>query len=243
MNRTTRLSLVSATALTASVALALGAPLAASAHVSATPSTTAAGSYSLVTFSVGHGCDGSPTTSVDITIPDGINSVTPTVVAGWDVVKNEVQLDAPITDSHGASITERVSNVVYTAQTPLADGYRQAFTLQVQLPEDAAGKTLEFPTLQTCEAGSTNWNEPTVEGEEEPELPAPTVAVTAAVAGSEHGDDDEDATEEVTAESHDEASAGGDDVLARVLGIGGLVVGAVGIVIAATSRRKPGASA
>jgi uncharacterized protein YcnI len=241
MNRTTRTTLVSATALTAGVALALGAPLAASAHVSATSNSTAAGSYALVTFSVGHGCEGSPTTSVDVTIPEGINSVTPTVVAGWDVVKNEVQLDAPITDSHGASITERVSNVVYTAQTPLPEGYRQAFTLQVQLPEDAAGETLEFPTLQTCETGSTNWNEPTVEGEDEPELPAPSVAVTAAVAGSGHGD--EDATEEAATESHEAAATGGDDVLARVLGIGGLVVGAVGIVIAAASRRKPGASA
>lgn len=240
MNRSIRPALITTAALTAGVALALGAPLAASAHVSATASTTAAGAYSLVTFSVGHGCDGSPTTTVDITIPEGINSVTPTVVAGWDVVKNEVQLDTPITDSHGASVTERVSNVVYTAQTPLPDGYRQAFTLQVQLPEDAAGETLEFPTLQTCEVGSTNWAEPTVEGEEEPELPAPSVAVTAAVAGSEHGHDDDGDAEEVAAT---ETTTGGDDVLARVLGVGGLVVGAVGIVLAVASRRKPGASA
>lgn len=236
MNRTARTTLIGATA---GIALAIAAPLAASAHISATSTSTAAGSYTLITFAVPHGCDASSTTAIDITIPDGINSVTPTVNPLWDVAKNEVQLDTPITDSHGASVTERVSNVVYTAKTPLADGFRDTLALQVQLPEDAEGKTLEFPVLQTCEVGSTEWNEPTVDGEEEPEHPAPTVTVTAAVAGSEHGDDD---AVEVTAE-HSESEAAGDDVIARVLGVGGLVVGAVGLVIAVASRRKPGASA
>ena len=45
---------------TAAIALSLVAP--AGAHVTATPSTAAAGAYTVVTFSVGHGCEGSPTT-------------------------------------------------------------------------------------------------------------------------------------------------------------------------------------
>ncbi|NQX12608.1 YcnI family protein [Microbacteriaceae bacterium VKM Ac-2855] len=250
MTRTTRTSLrrpalLGGVALTAGVALALGAPLAASAHVSATATSTAAGSYTVVTFSVGHGCDGSPTTGLQITIPEGINSVTPTINPNWDVTKNEVQLDAPITDSHGASVTERVDTVSYTAKTPLAEGYRDTVELQVQLPADAEGETLAFPVLQSCEVGSTDWSEATVEGEAEPELPAPTVTVTAAVAGSGHHDDDgdDDATATVADAAHTETTASGDDVLARILGIGGLVVGAVGIVIAASSRRNPKASA
>ncbi|MDD0859992.1 DUF1775 domain-containing protein [Arthrobacter alpinus] len=49
----------------------------ASAHVSATPSETAAGAYTLVTFAVGHGCDGSSTTSMTFTLPDELNEATP----------------------------------------------------------------------------------------------------------------------------------------------------------------------
>ena len=242
-----RVRLVGGGALVAagSVALALAAPTAASAHVTAAASTTAAGSYTVVTFSLAHGCEGSPTTGLTITVPEGINSVSPTVNPNWDVVKNEVAIADPVTDSHGNTATERVSDVVYTAKTPLADGYRDTVSLQLQLPEDAAGSTLEFPVLQTCETGSTAWDQPTVEGEAEPELPAPTVAVTAAMEGSGHHDDDGDGDDAVaTTASATTATGQGDDVLARVLGVGGLVLGAVGVAFGLASRRRsPKASA
>lgn len=242
-----RVRLVGGGALVAagSVALALAAPTAASAHVTAAASSTAAGSYTVVTFSLAHGCEGSPTTGLSITIPEGINSVSPTVNPNWDVVKNEVEIADPVTDSHGNTATQRVSDVVYTAKTALADGYRDTVSLQLQLPEDAAGSTLEFPVLQTCETGSTAWDQPTVEGEDEPELPAPTVAVTAAMEGSGHHDDDGDGDDAVATTASATTAAGqSDDVLARVLGVGGLVLGAVGVAFGLASRRRsPKASA
>ncbi|TCL85427.1 uncharacterized protein YcnI [Rathayibacter sp. PhB179] len=242
-----RIRLVGGGALVAagSVALALAAPTAASAHVTAAASSTAAGSYTVVTFSLAHGCEGSPTTGLSITIPEGINSVSPTVNPNWDVVKNEVEIADPVTDSHGNTATQRVSDVVYTAKTALADGYRDTVSLQLQLPEDAAGSTLEFPVLQTCETGSTAWDQPTVEGEDEPELPAPTVAVTAAMEGSGHHDDDGDGDDAVATTASATTAAGqSDDVLARVLGVGGLVLGAVGVAFGLASRRRsPKASA
>ena len=93
-----RVRLVGGGALVAagSVALALAAPTAASAHVTAAASSTAAGSYTVVTFSLAHGCEGSPTTGLSITIPEGINSVSPTVNPNWDVVKNEVAIADPV---------------------------------------------------------------------------------------------------------------------------------------------------
>ncbi|PPH45096.1 nuclear export factor GLE1 [Rathayibacter sp. AY1C9] len=244
-----RLRLVGSGALVAagSIALAVAAPTAASAHVTAAASSTAAGSYTVVTFSVAHGCEGSPTTGLTITMPDGINSVSPTINPNWDVVKNEVAIADPVTDSHGNTATKRVSDVVYTAKTPLADGYRDTVALQLQLPEDAAGSTLEFPVLQTCETGSTAWDQPTVDGQDEPELPAPTVAVTAAEAGSGHGgghDDDGDGDDAVATTASATTATSGDDVLARILGVGGLVVGAVGVAVGLASRRRgPRASA
>lgn len=102
-------------------ALSLGGALAASAHVSVSPNTTAAGSYALLTFGVPHGCAGSPTTKVAIKIPEQITAVTPTVNPNWDVQKVMVPLNPAVTDSHGNQVTERVDQVVYTAKTPLPD--------------------------------------------------------------------------------------------------------------------------
>lgn len=206
--------------LVGAAALALSAPLAASAHVEVAPSDTAAGAYSLLTFSVGHGCDGSATTGITIDLPEGIDSVTPTVNPGWDISTVEAG--------------DRVSQVQYTALTPLADGQRTTFVLSMQLPADAAGTVLEFPTLQACEVGETNWNETAVAGEAEPAAPAPSVAVTAST--GETGHHTGAAETETAAATTDTASS--DDVLARVLGLGGLIVGAVGIVVAVASRRR-----
>jgi len=208
-----------ATTLLGAGLLALSAPLAASAHVSVEPSSTAAGSYSLLTFALSHGCDGSSTTGVTIDVPDTITSVNPTVNPGWTIT--------PLTDGQ----------VTYTADTPLADGLRTTFVLSLQIPADAAvGDTLAFPVLQTCEVGQTDWAEPVVEGEEEPAHPAPSLTVTEASAESGHG---HGAADEVdTAAASATSTAATDDVLARLLGIGGLVVGAVGLVVAVAARRK-----
>lgn len=218
--------------------LAVGAPLAASAHVGVTPSDTAAGSYALLTFGVGHGCDGSPTTRIAIDIPESIISVTPTVNPNWTIEKIKT----------GEGDAARVTQVVYTAITPLEDGLRDTFTLSAKLPDDAEGETLEFPVLQTCAVGETNWAEPTVEGEDEPDAPAPFFVVTAAVKGGDgHGapaatdDASDDHAESSEASASPEAPSS--DVVARVLGVGGLVVGAIGVALAVVTRRSAAAGA
>lgn len=228
-----------ATALAAGTLLALASPLAASAHFDVDAPTTAAGAFTVLTFALPHGCDASSTTSVSIGIPDSIASVTPTVNAGWDVSETPVDLATPIDDGAGNTITTRTGAVLYTAEAPFPDGLRTTFALSLQLPVDAEGDTLEFPVLQTCEVGETNWNETTVEGGDEPAHPAPALTVTAAT-GDEHGHSDSAAQ---PTDPHDDAAAttvtaASDDVLARVLGAGGLVVGAVGVALAISGRRK-----
>ncbi|UCR88479.1 YcnI family copper-binding membrane protein [Mycetocola spongiae] len=215
-------------AVIAGALLALGGPLAASAHVGVTPSDTAAGSYSLLTFSVPHGCDGSGTTAVSIQIPEEINGVTPTVNPNWTVTKDMVDLSDPITDAHGNSLVQRVGSVTYTAKEPLADGFRDAFELSLQLP-DSAGKTLVFPTLQTCETGSTDWSEIAAEGQDEHDLAAPAPSVTITAASEAHG--------EHTATPEAAPAAAEQDVLARVFGLGGIAVGVVGVIVGTLGLR------
>jgi len=194
------------------------------AHVGISPGDAPAGDYAVIAVSVPHGCEGSPTTSVTIKIPDEVLAVTPTRNALWEVKKNLVKLAAPVKDAHGNEITEKVDTVVYTAITPLPDGYRDAFELSFKVP-DVAGTTLVFPTIQKCERDQTDWVEVTEDGEEEPEHPAPVLAVTEASGGSGHA-------EVEPAEDSDSTGA------SKGLGLGALGTGVLALLVAGAALVK-----
>ncbi|WP_315914046.1 YcnI family protein [Arthrobacter sp. lap29] len=210
----------------------------ASAHVSATPTETAAGSYSLVTFSVGHGCDGSPTTALTITLPDELNSATPTVNPNWTISTTSEKLDTPRTLANGSKISERMASITYTAKTPLVDHERDTFTLSVQLP-DAVGTTLHFPTLQKCEVGQTDWKEIPAAGADHDSVdaPAPELTVTAAVAeGDGHGAPAADAAPGAAASvQKSDAGTAWPAWLGLGAGLAGLVLG--GLAFLRTSKK------
>lgn len=220
------------------VALSAGA---ASAHVTVTPSTTAAGAYTVLTFAVGHGCEGSPTTKIAIRMPESIPSVTPALNQGWTVRKVSQKLAEPIEDAHGNKITERISEVVYTARTPLADGFRDTFELSVQVP-DAEGETVTFPVVQTCQQGTTSWIETPAEGQDAEELESPAPAFTITAAGEDHhgGATDEESTESDGPEAATEET-GDDD--GNGLAIGGLVAGVGGLVLGGLALARSGKKA
>lgn len=169
-------------------ALAITTVSPASAHVNLSSDTTDAGASATLEFGFSHGCEESPTTGIAIQIPEEFNAVTPVIHPGWDIEKVMEELDEPIVDSHGNEVTERVSEVVYTAREPVEDGFYDAVKLRVTLPEDAAGETIYFPTVQTCEEGETAWIQIPEEGEdgEELEAPAPALTVTEASEATPH---------------------------------------------------------
>ncbi|RCS61203.1 YcnI family copper-binding membrane protein [Microbacterium sp. JB110] len=239
-SRTTRRPLlVGGAAALGALALTFAGASAASAHVTVGSDTDEAGSYAILTFSVPHGCDGSATTSVSIKIPDGINAVTPTRNGFYSVEKVDEALETPITDSHGNEVTERVSEVVYTATTALPADQRDAFELSVQLPESAAGSTLYFPTVQTCEQGETAWVEIPADGQDAEDLdhPSPALAVVAADdTGSGHGSGDEAEGETVTAQEQSPGDSAQTPLVVTSLAIGGL--GLIAGVVALIRGRK-----
>lgn len=209
----------------------------ASAHVTLSPDTTAAGSYAVLTVSVPHGCDGSATTKIAISMPEEIPQVTATRNPYWDLEVQTEALAEPIEDAHGNEITERESVVVYTAQEPLPDPVRDTFELSVQLP-DAAGETLAFPIVQTCEEGETGWTEVPEEGQDAEELehPAPLVTITEAEEGDHHGGGDSDEEPEATTDTDGTEDEDGNGLALAGLGTGiaGIVVGGIAL---ARSRR------
>src|SRR5471032_653967 len=58
-------------------------PASAMAHVTLTEPQAKPGAHYLAHFKVGHGCDGSPTTALSITIPEGVSHVEPQAKPGW----------------------------------------------------------------------------------------------------------------------------------------------------------------
>jgi len=245
--RGVRAALASTTTLIGGFTLALAAPLSASAHVGLDATSTGEGSYTVLSFSTPHGCGESPTTRLTFSMPEGVNRVTPTVNPNWTVEKIVEELPEPLKDSHGANLVDRDARVVYTAVTPLPSDLRDVIELSLQLPADSAGETLAFPVLQECVEGAIDWSELAGDGDSEPDHPAPTLVVTAAAGdGHGHGSVGTSNEEHGTAETADETdaetaatSAPGDDPVARWLAIGGLAVGAAGLVLAAIAWRRP----
>lgn len=218
-------------ALAGGAVLLAGAP--AAAHVTVTPTVTTADSYTVLTVSVPHGCDGSSTTKVAIQIPEPINAVTPTINQGWTVEKVMAELDPPVTDSHGNELTERVAEIVYTAKTPLPEGHRDVFELSLKLP-DAAGERLVFPSIQTCEQGETAWAQVPADGEdgEDLEHPAPWFVITAAEeAPAADGGDTVPAALTTT-------DSTGDSGPTSLLGWIGLILGLLGFIAGALALHR-----
>ncbi len=214
-------------AATAAIALSLVSP--ASAHVGATVSDASAGAFTVATFSVPHGCEDSPTTSIEIQVPESVLSVTPTRNPYYEVEATIEQLDDPVTDAHGNEVTERTSSIVYTAETPLPDGQRDTFELSFQVP-DAEGELLSFPTIQTCEEGETAWTQVPADGQDADELetPAPSFTILPA-SGDGHGSEAADDGEEVAEEVAEEAAEPASDDDSSALGWAGLVAGLLGL--------------
>ena len=155
----------------------------ASAHVSLTPGEAPAGSSTIVTLALSHGCDGSSTTQISISVPDEVETIAPGMNYGWTVETVADDAATPAADGHDA--TGRTSEIIYTAKEPLPDGIYDQFLLQVRVPDDMEGDTLYFPTIQTCEEGETAWIQIPADGQDPDELddPAPSLTVTAPVEG------------------------------------------------------------
>ncbi|WIE76576.1 YcnI family protein [Curtobacterium sp. MCSS17_007] len=234
---TKRLALLGTGTLGVTAAIVLGTAAAASAHVEADVTSTAANSYTTATFSVPHGCDGSPTTKLVFQVPESVVEVTPTVNPNWTITKATEPYTAPssstASDEESEAGAERVTSITYTAKTPLPADERDTFSLSFSLPDGKPGDRVSFPVVQTCEQGSTDWDQVQESGESEPEHPAPSIVLTAS---SSSGDDDDATT--ATASDTSSTTSAQPDLVGRFLGLGGLVVGAVGLVVAVAATRR-----
>lgn len=155
----------------------------AAAHIGTTPSKAPAGQTSVIGFTVGHGCEGSPTRSVTIRLPAGITSAKPRPKQGWTIQIKRGRLPQPVKDFDGNTVRTGVLEVTWAGGN-LPDAYYDTFELRLGLP-NAPGRTLYFPTVQRCAKGVHRWIAIPRKGQPEPEEPAP--AVTLVRSSGDHG--------------------------------------------------------
>ncbi len=228
----------------AALLLALAAPAAASAHVSVSPNTAPAGSYALVNIKVPNESATEVTTKVVLSLPTDtpIVSVSYVPVAGWTTQLVTETLPSPV-EVGGNTITEAITTVTWTAQPghEISDGQLQVFPLSLGPVPDTG--SIVMTADQTYSDGNVvSWSD-TTEGAAHP---APVLFVNDAPAGDHHdaADDDGTATDDHgDAEVHVDSSASvtAADNIARGLGIGGLALGAIGVVVAIAALRRKSA--
>ncbi|MCC7127985.1 MAG: YcnI family protein [Microbacteriaceae bacterium] len=218
-----------ATAIGAAIALSLAVPLSASAHVTVSPNTASAGSYALLNVKVPNESATAVTTKLELSLPTDtpLSTVSYVPVAGWTAELVRTTLPTPVKVGEN-TITEAVTKVIWTAETgfEISAGQLQVFPLSIG-PLPSVG-SLTFPADQFYSDGTiVSWNESGSGAEH----PAPVLYVNDAPAADHHGNDSAD----------DGVSAAGQtgvDVLARGFGIAGLVIGAIGVTIAAVALRR-----
>ena len=223
--------------------LALATPLAAAAHVSITPDTAEPGGYTTITVRVPNESETESTVRLDLTLPSDtpISSVRYAPMPGWEVETEREQFDPAVTVGD-AEITEAITKISWTAEPgfEIGDGQFQEFTVSLgPLPE--VDSLLLAADQHYSDGSVVSWSE---EGENA-EHPAPVLYVNGEAPSGHHGPAPEDGADAETAGSEtptaasDTTPASSPDMLARMLGIAGLVVGAIGIAFGITARRRP----
>ncbi|MEV6384951.1 YcnI family protein [Streptomyces sp. NPDC051773] len=236
-------------ALAGSAVLLLSGP--AFAHVSvAAEGTAAKGGYATVNFKVPNERDDATTTKLEVNFPTDhpLASAQPEAIPGWDIKVTKAKLDKPL-ELHGEQIDEAVSKITWTADgAGIKAGFFQKFPVSIgQLPENT--DELVFKAIQTYSNKEVvRWIEVPKEGQEEPENPAPVLALSAAsddhhgssgasnASDDSKGDDADDS--EAAAKETSAAPADSSDTTARVLGVVGIVVGAAGVAYGVLAGRR-----
>jgi len=144
----------------------------ANAHVGVSSGPGFAGTNQLVTFSVGHGCEGSDTRKVRIEIPPEVVSVR---AVNSNLGPASVELD-------DAELVSAVTWEKLSSEVLEADTNYYSVTLRLGIP-DLAFSTLYFPAYQTCETSDGEllevpWTATVPEAEvPEGEEPAPALTI------------------------------------------------------------------
>jgi uncharacterized protein YcnI len=226
------------TALAASVGVA-------AAHVTVSSPDAAPGGFGKVTFRVPNESDTASTVSVRIQIPAqaAMASLSTQPVPGWKVTTTTANLPKPV-ESEGVKISTYVSVVEFRAADGggIAPGEFQEFSVSGGPLPDV--EQVAFPVVQSYSDGSESaWIEPTVDGQPEPEHPAPVLTLSGADQGAGAPATSTEASAGASAAAsgehvHDGVSAGSASGVALFLSIVAVLLGGTGAFLGWQAHRR-----
>jgi uncharacterized protein YcnI len=192
------------------------------AHVAVSSPDAAPGAEAgKLVFRVPNESDAANTTEVTVTLPADtpFAFVSAGFLPGWTVKTTTTKFPSPV-EVGDFTLSEAVTSVTWTAD---GDGLPPEQFAEFQL---SAGPFVDdvdqyvFTAVQTYSDGTVvNWADPTVEGQEEPDHPAPVLDL--AVAGDSNESED-----------------GSSDSVARALAIAGVALGAAGLAMGLSARQS-----
>jgi uncharacterized protein YcnI len=234
-------------ALLATGGVLLAVPSAVQAHISLHPNTIPAGAFATLDVRVPGEQEGAYVTKVDTLFPQGFTGVDYENVAGWTAKVIEAKLATPIKED-GETIDTEVSQIVWAWTGPsgkVNNGQFITFPLSLAIPADAAGKALEFRTVQTYSNGQVvHWIDPSLTAEH----PSPRINVTAKggviedIAGDEAGPQAGETAGSQPTPAQTPAVVQSSGGASKGLALAALILGALGLLAGlcalALARRK-----
>ncbi len=248
MTRTRTAARATLAAVGATAAGLLVAVAPAAAHVTVNTDKATQGGYARVAFRVPNESDTATTTKLEVFLPEQtpIASVSTMRVPGWTAAVTKGKPAVPVT-AHGSPVTEVVTKVTWTAtgDGAVKPGEFAEFPLSMgPLPET---DKLVFKALQTYSDGNVaRWiEEPPAAGAEEPESPAPVLALAPKAANGAAPAATGVSVQAAAPDKDGDASGGSGAALG--LGIAGLLAGLAGLALGglawARTRKSPQAPA
>jgi len=222
--------------------LALGVPLAASAHVTVNPNTATPGSYATVNFRVPTESETAKTVKLEVTLPTDtpFTSVLVEPVPGWTATVEKGALPAPV-QVDGNTVSEAPLKIVWQADPGTGIGQDQFQIFSAVLgPVPDTGHVV-LPAEQTYSDGKVvDWKATPDQVAQDSSLePAPVLYVNDTPPASghgSHGGSTASPAPDASAAAPDDSSSG----VALGLSIAALVVGAAGAVLGALAfARRP----
>ena len=154
----------------------LVAPQLVAAHVTLETKEASPGSSYKAVLRVGHGCEGEPTTVLQVQIPEGVIAVKPMPKAGWDLATVKDKYERPY-DYYGNELTEGVKQIEWSGGR-LPDDFYDEFVFVARLTDFEPGTVLHFPTVQQCAGAVHRWIEIPAAGQDPDELEEPAPQLT-----------------------------------------------------------------
>lgn len=229
--------------LAAGAALALAAPLAASAHVTVNPNTATPGSYATVNFRVPTESETASTVKLEVTLPTDtpLSAVLVQPVPGWTATVEKGALPAPV-EVDGNTLTDAPLKIVWQADPGVGIGQDQFQIFSAVLGPVPDTGHLVLPAAQTYSDGEVvDWAATPDEVAADDTLePAPVLYVNDAPPTGEHSHSHGTASAAPAMEDATAAAPSDSSGVALGLSIAALVVAAAGAVLGALAfARRP----